>query len=363
MKKRILSLLLAVILVVFILPMSAQAAGSLYNFYRVNNYYSGLFYDVPYGAWYETYVGAAYEYDLVNGKSANTFEPNSNLKISEAVKIAACIHSIYYYGYANFSNGSPWYQPYVDYAVANGIINYWDYDYNAYCSRADFAYIFANALPADALWMINYIYDGDIPDVNMSDWYGPSVYILYQAGVLTGSDEYGTFNPYSYISRAEVATISTRMVDSTYRQYISLSGGGSNSGSGNIGSVYGGGYYSEIEYNDSMYYADYIYDGDTCYGTLDANDVDYYCFDLDYWAHIYIACVPDYAEDADWIACELLDEYGNVLYYSYSDYYYSYPGQFFAVDLSPGTYYICTYLYYGFSYDWSNYDLYMTSVG
>ena len=281
---------------------------------------------------------------------------------ARAVKIAACIHSIYYYGDANFKNGNPWYQPYVDYAVDNGIIDYWDYDYNDYCTRADFAYIFANALPADALWAMNNIYDGDIPDVSMSDWYGSSVYTLYQAGVLTGSDDYGTFKPNSYISRAEVATISTRMADSSYRQEFSLIGGG-NSGGGHIGSVYYGDYYSEDEYNDSLTYADYIFDGDTCYGTLDIDDVDCYCFDLDYASHIYIACVPDYAEDADWIVLELLDAYGDVIYYSVSDYYYSYPGQMIAVDLYPGTYYICAYLYSGFPYDVSNYDLYMTSVG
>jgi hypothetical protein len=363
MKKRILTLLIAVILVVFMLPLSAAAAGSLYNFERVNSYYSGLFTDVPKGAWYEPYVGAAYEYDLVNGKSARKYDPNSNLVISEAVKIAACIHSIYYNGYANFSNGNPWYQQYVDYAVDNGIIDYWEYDYNDTCTRADFARIFANALPDDALWMINEIYDGDIPDVDMSDWYGPSVYTLYQAGVLTGSDDYGSFKPDFYISRAEVATISIRMADSSYRQYITLGGGGGNSGGGHIGGVYYGDYSSESENNDSGYYADYINDGDTYYGILDIYDVDYYTFDLDYSSHIYIACVPDYADDADWIICELLDAYGNVIDYSSSDDYYSYPGQMIAIDLSPGTYYIGVYLYSDYPYDDCNYDLYMTSVG
>jgi hypothetical protein len=357
MKKRILSLLLAIALIIIVLPASALAAGSLDNFYKANDYYSGLFYDVPSGAWYEAYVEAAYEYDLVNGKSTNTFEPGSNLKISEAVKIAACIHSIYYYGYADFTNGSPWYQTYVDYAVDNGIIASSDYaySYDDYCTRADFAYIFANALPSDALWLINDIYDGDIPDVLLAYWYGPSVYALYQAGVLTGSDEYGTFNPDSYISRAEVATIATRMVDSAYRQYITSGG--------HIGSVYGGDYYSENESNDSMYLANYIYVGDTCYGILGIYDEDYYCFDLSYSAYMYIACVPQYAVDADWIDLELLDEYGNVLSYSYDDDYYGYPGQYIAMTLSPGRYYICAYVNDSYPYDLADYDIYMTSVG
>ena len=149
------------------------------------------------------------------------FEPTSNLKSAKRSKLLRVSTAFTIMVMQTSQNGSPGIQPYVDYAVENGIIGYYDYYgyYDDYATRADFAYIFANALPDDALWLINYIYDGDIPDVYMSDWYGSSVYTLYQAGVLTGSDEYGTFNPYSYISRAEVATISTRMVDSTYRQY------------------------------------------------------------------------------------------------------------------------------------------------
>lgn len=71
---------------------------------------------------------------------------------------------------------------------------------------------------------INLVEDGAIPDVDMNADYADAVYLLYRAGVLSGSDANGTFNPDSTISRAEVATIVTRMVEPTLRKTIELSG-------------------------------------------------------------------------------------------------------------------------------------------
>lgn len=68
-------------------------------------------------------------YGLINGVSQNAFSPDTNLKISEAIKLAACIHSIYHNGWADFSPGTPWYQVYVDYAMENGIISSYYPDY------------------------------------------------------------------------------------------------------------------------------------------------------------------------------------------------------------------------------------------
>lgn len=49
-----------------------------------------------------------------------------------------------------------------------------------------------------------------------------AVYAMYQAGILTGNDAYGTFTPYSTITRAEVAAVVSRMVDPSLRQAFIL---------------------------------------------------------------------------------------------------------------------------------------------
>ncbi|MBQ6808515.1 MAG: S-layer homology domain-containing protein, partial [Firmicutes bacterium] len=95
-------------------------------------------------------------------------------------------------------------------------------DMNAIATRAQFASIFAAALPAEALAAINAVEDGKIPDVKMADSYGAAVYKLYNAGILTGNDAVGTFAPMSNIKRSEVAAIVNRMMHAENRKTVAL---------------------------------------------------------------------------------------------------------------------------------------------
>lgn len=221
MKKRIISAILAIFLISCILPISAFAAGTLSNFSKVNTYTPGQFSDVS-NQWFAPYVQAAYEYNLVNGATSSTYAPNNNLTIAQAIKLAACLHSIYNTGTASFTNGTLWYQPYVDYAMANGIIAAPYANYNAYATRADFAQIFAKALPAEALAAINHIDDNAIPDVSVGFSYGPAVYTLYRAGVLTGSGDTHAYKPNDTIMRSEVAAIAARMANPGIRVALTI---------------------------------------------------------------------------------------------------------------------------------------------
>lgn len=219
MKKRICSLLLAVALMLGLLP---SAFAGYENFTAQTTYTLGQFTDVSEDAWYADNVRAAYEYGLINGQSATRFAPDSSLTVAEAIKLAACLHSIYHTGSAEFASSSPWYQTYVDYALQNGILKAARSDYTQPASRAVFASVLAAALPAEALTAINTIEDGAIPDVSMSASYADAVYLLYRAGVLTGSDSAGRFMPSSTIKRSEAAAIVTRMADPSLRRTISL---------------------------------------------------------------------------------------------------------------------------------------------
>lgn len=221
MKKRVISAILTVLLITCILPATSFAAGTLSNFSKINTYTPGQFSDVS-NQWFAPYVQAAYEYNLINGATSSTYAPNNNLTIAQAIKLAACLHSIYNTGAANFANGTPWYQPYVDYALENGIITAPYANYNAYATRADFAQIFAKALPAEALTAINHIDDNAIPDVSVGFSYGPAVYTLYRAGVLTGSGDTHAYKPNDTIMRSEVAAIAARMANPGSRVALTI---------------------------------------------------------------------------------------------------------------------------------------------
>lgn len=197
------------------------AVPGLNNFKRTNTYSAGQFKDVPSNAWYAENVKTAYELGLVKGVSATSFSPNGNVTIAETIVLASRLHSIYYSDVSSFKQGSPWYQVYVDYAIKNGIITGDDFtDYGAKATRAQFASVLANALPDSALRIINNV--TSIPDVPDSSSYATAVYKLYNAGVLTGNDKYGTFAPESNIMRCAVAAIVTRMADETSRQSVTL---------------------------------------------------------------------------------------------------------------------------------------------
>lgn len=220
MKKKLLSLLLTGALC---LSLSAPAlAVGLENFQKTNAYTAGQFTDVPAGEWYAANVQAAYELGLMEGSSATTFNPYGNLTIAEALVLACRLHSTYVGDGAAFvGSGGAWYQPYVDYAIQNGILAAGTYsDYTSTATRAQFASILAAALPAEALTAINSV--TTLPDVAVDASYTPAVLSLYNAGVLTGSDSAGSFKPDTTIQRSEVATIVTRMADPSLRKTFTL---------------------------------------------------------------------------------------------------------------------------------------------
>jgi hypothetical protein len=223
MKKRIIGALLILILLIGVLPGTVIAAGGLSNFVKVDTYKSGRFPDVQTSKWYAPYVQAAYEYGMIGGKPTGLFDPDADMTLGEAVRLAACLHSIYYTGSASFLNGEPWYRPYADYALHNGIIASDYTDYTALVTRSEFAVLLSKALPQEALSVRNDVEDNAIPDVPLGYSYSPAVYELYRAGVLTGCDKAGTFRPNDYIKRAEVASVVVRMANASFRKSVSLS--------------------------------------------------------------------------------------------------------------------------------------------
>ncbi len=215
------ALILAFVLALTLSVPAFAAEPSLSNFTKIKEYEEGHFTDVATGAWYAESVKTGYELGLISGSSDTTFSPTGNITIAEAIALASRLHSIYNTGFAEFEQGSPWYQVYIDYALRNHIIYEATFsNYNVYATRAQFAHILASTdLPLEG---INSIPKNTIPDMAEDELYGYDVYKLYRAGILTGSDSYGTFKPNSYIQRSEVAAIISRMADSNLRKTFVL---------------------------------------------------------------------------------------------------------------------------------------------
>lgn len=223
MKKRALSAALAVVLCLSFLSTAALAAEGMDNFKKMEDYPKGKFTDVAAGSWYADSVQTAYELGLVKGSSDSAFSPEGSITVGSALALACRLHSIYATGGADFVQGTPWYAVYVDYAVKNGIITEGQFsDYGVNATRREFAAVLAKALPETAISEKNTVPDGAIPDVPAGSANAAEIYRLYRAGVLTGSDKYGTFAPETTIDRASVAAIVSRMARPGLRQQVKL---------------------------------------------------------------------------------------------------------------------------------------------
>ena len=220
-KKRALSGILAGTLAILLTVSALAAQDGFGNFTLSDNYKSGQFNDVDGTEWYAMYVENACNYGFLQGKSANAFDPSGLLTLGEAVTLAARLMSIYKTGAADFAESIPFYTAYADYALANGIISSHG-DYGSIASRARFAELIYKALPSEAFPEINDVQDYSICDVTPDTGYGAAVYALYRAGVLAGSDRYGTFFPDSSLTRAEACAIMVRLAAPAVRLRMTL---------------------------------------------------------------------------------------------------------------------------------------------
>ena len=188
-------------------------ASGMNNFQKSQEYMPSQFKDVPSDEWYEANIKTVYEYGVMNGVSNMQFNPGAEIKISEILAISARVRSTYDKDGFVFSvkSGEKWYQPYVDYLVGKEIIKSNDFnsDWDKNATRQEFAYVISRTLPEFEYVEINNIVS--IPDVNSDNLYFKNILILYNAGIVKGVDQIGSFKPYSNITRAETAAIASRL--------------------------------------------------------------------------------------------------------------------------------------------------------
>ena len=205
-----------------IVPLDYMPTTSTYrNFVKTRTYSTMLFIDINEDAWYglnnQKSVAMVYEYGLMAGYTDQTFKPDGNLSIAEAITIATRIYCIYSTGnQLEFDPipDAPWYQGNINYAIEKDIIEADVFEnYASIATRAQMAYIFAHALP-DPEDTYSQRYEVKLPpDVDESAPFYVEIMMLYRAGIVGGSDSLGTFHPNSNITRAQAAAIITRLVD------------------------------------------------------------------------------------------------------------------------------------------------------
>ncbi len=173
--------------------------------------YPGTFNDVPQNVWFSENVKNVYELGLMDGVSDYSFDINGVMPVSQAITIAARLNAIYSdIQIPDITSGKAWYDKYVSFCLQRGIISKNQFsDYNRAIESHEAVTLFANALTDEYFPAINNV--TDILDVPKNAIFAPSVYMFYNAGILCGNDDYGTFLPSSTLTRARAAAILSRI--------------------------------------------------------------------------------------------------------------------------------------------------------
>ena len=184
--------------------------------YRSDNYAGGRklpFKDVPVGTWYYPYVLTAWDFGILNGKTEDWFDPEANMTLAEAAKIAACVRQYLMDDVGELkAEGGKWYQPYVDYCYEHNIIDsHMVFDWEKTATRAEMAYLFSRAdiggyEPNPEVPLT------DIPDVSPDDPFAWNILTLYRRGIAVGSNEYYAFYPDANVKRSEAAAFVARII-------------------------------------------------------------------------------------------------------------------------------------------------------
>ena len=205
MKRKLLALLLALAAAVSLTAIPSAA----------------VFRDVASGAWYAADVEEVQQYGIINGVGDNRFNPGGTLTVAEAITMAARTDALSRGRSIPAAEGGTWYEPFVTYAVKQGICTADEFgaDKTAPCSRLAMATMFYRVFPGKGDKPINTV--SSLPDLKRNDS-TEGVFRLYEQGVLTGSDGAGTFHPDRTITRAETAAILNRILNPEKRKTFTL---------------------------------------------------------------------------------------------------------------------------------------------
>jgi len=172
--------------------------------------YTGIFSDVPQEAWYSAEVASAYELGFIDGLDDKTFSPDTTVTVAQGITMASRIHAAVYNNEIEQVQGSTWYDMYVEYGKKHGFVKEGQFDsYVRQLKRCEMAELFYGILPAAYFEKINDV--ALVPDVDENSEAYKKILALYNAGIVMGSDDYGTFYPDSAIKRSECAAIINRV--------------------------------------------------------------------------------------------------------------------------------------------------------
>ena len=176
------------------------------------------FSDVPANQWYADYAVKAAQAGLMKGTGGDKFSPNATLTVAEVVTLTARLYADRQGESVPTSDGA-WYLGAYNYCVDQGLFTTSEVPLSTMLNKAtrfQMVNLLDRAVPSEEKEVIKVVFNGEVPDVQETDPYGPVVYLWYRAGIVEG-DNNGSFHGNTNISRAETAAILCRLAGLTPR--------------------------------------------------------------------------------------------------------------------------------------------------
>ena len=175
---------------------------------------SGLpFTDVAADRWSYSYIKKMYDAGAVSGTSATTFSPDANVTRAQFVTMLAGLAKadVSKYPATPFRDvpESAWYAPYVNWALANGIVSGTSattFSPDASITRQDLAVMLYRYTQRYSIALQQQTVAPFTDEGSIADYALPAVQALHRAGAISGMPD-GSFRPYSNATREQTCVM------------------------------------------------------------------------------------------------------------------------------------------------------------
>lgn len=174
------------------------------------------FTDVPDGEWYTDGIYACAKKGLVQGVGDNKFNPFATMTRSEFLTVVVR----YLYPDAIKTYDGPtteWWTMYYNIALQKGLIKNTEFtkaDMSVGMSRQEMALVISRALASLGQTPDKVVSSSKIADyATIGSYYQDAVKVTYTAGIISGTDSKGTFNPMGTLNRAQACTVLNRLTE------------------------------------------------------------------------------------------------------------------------------------------------------
>lgn len=175
------------------------------------------------GHWAELYIDDLYSKSVLSGASEEKFEPDSYVSRAEISKIVVNTFGLETLDSISIDTNpfkdvskDMWYATFIKAASDDGLMGGYNdgtFKPDRKITRAEALKVFLiGALGADGIEdKIATEYDAEFSDVNAGEWYAPYINYAAEKGIINGYVD-GTFGPESYLTRAEIAKIASKVL-------------------------------------------------------------------------------------------------------------------------------------------------------